>query len=168
MNTINTNEATDVEIPYYDTPPTYQHFLQHHLIPNKPCVIGPSLTHDWKARKEWVVPTTAKDPKRPIYKPNYKYLRDRFGSAKGQVAKCNERHFSDQERKPMSFHDFTLLWERDDTKESLYYLKDCHLFKHFPEDDCYTVPYLFEGKRAFIDKLCVHFKNPLLKDVSTR
>lgn len=133
------------EIPYYETPPSYEEFLEKHLIPNLPAVIGPKLTEHWESRKNWVVPThdTGNGPE---YKPNYSYLREHFGTAEADVARCNKRHFTDQERKAMSFKDFVNLWEADDGKVSLYYLKDCHLVKTFPGDKFYTVPDIFQGK----------------------
>lgn len=139
---------SDLDIPYYETPPSYEEFLQKHLLPNLPAVIGPRLTEHWESRKKWVIPNDKVDG--PKYKPNYSYLRDHFGSAKGQVAHCNKRHFTDQLRKSMTFKDFINLWEADDGKESLYYLKDCHLAKTFSDDIFYTVPDIFQGKIVVI------------------
>ncbi|KAI8347679.1 hypothetical protein BD560DRAFT_338441 [Blakeslea trispora] len=137
----------DSDITYYEIPPTYQEFLENHLIPNKPALIGPALTQDWIARKEWIVPVSDElesGSNLPKFKPNYAYLREHFGKAEGQVAKCNKRYFTDQERIPMTFSDFVDLWEQDDGKESVYYLKDLHLVRLFPNDIAYTVPTLFE------------------------
>lgn len=133
----------ELKIPYYENPPSYDDFLKNHLIPNKPCIIGPVLTENWNARKEWVVPTSQECPK---YKPNYTYLRDHYGTVEGMVAKCSKRDFSDQHRTPLSFSEFTDLWEADDGKPSQYYLKDLHLAKAFPQDPFYQVPDLFEGE----------------------
>lgn len=144
-NTIEMN--SDLTIPYYPTAPSYEEFWKNHLLTNLPCVIGPSMTKEWKSRKEWIVPTHNENTGEPQFKPDYNYLRDRFGSASGQVAKCNERHFTDQVRVKSSFKDFADLWQADDGKESLYYLKDLHLMKTFPEDKFYSVPELFEGMR---------------------
>ena len=138
----------DPDIPYYEIPPTYKEFLENHLIPNKPAIIGPSLIQDWKARKEWIVPVSEKTDSNqlfPKFKPNYAYLREHYGRAEGQVAKCDKRHFTDQERISMTFSEFVDLWEQDDGKESVYYLKDLHLVQLFPNDIAYTVPTLFEG-----------------------
>lgn len=135
----------DLEIPYYEIPPNYEEFFKKHLIPNLPAVIGPKLIEQWECRKKWIVPTNDKG-NGPKYKPNYSYLRDHFGTAKGQVARCNKRHFTDQERESMSFKDFVDLWEADDGKESLYYLKDCHLANTFPNDEFYTLPDIFQGR----------------------
>ncbi|KAG2214205.1 hypothetical protein INT46_010440 [Mucor plumbeus] len=134
----------ELEIPYYEIPPTYEEFLRNHLIPNKPCIIGPCFTRDWKANKEWVVPVVHDSEQEPKYKPNYIYLRKQYGTAQGQVAQCNKRHFTDQERTEMSFAEFCTQWEEDDGKPSLDYLKDLHLQKTFPDDKFYTVPNLFE------------------------
>ncbi|KAI9482804.1 MAG: hypothetical protein EXX96DRAFT_478609 [Benjaminiella poitrasii] len=140
----------NLDIPYYKVPPSYSDFLKNHLIPNKPAIIGPALIDSWKARKEWIVPidtpapSTATTDLQPKFKPNYAYLRDHFGSAQGQVAKCDERHFTDQHRTVQTFAEFIKTWEADDGKPSLYYLKDFHLAKAFPDNHFYQVPYLFE------------------------
>lgn len=128
-------------IPYYEEVPSYEDFLKNHLIPNRPALIGSKLT----CRKSWVMPTNQEE-EGPLFKPNYAYLREEFGSAKGQVAKCNKRHFTDQKRTAMSFEDFVDLWEADDGKESLYYLKDCHLARTFPDEKYYDVPDILKGK----------------------
>ncbi|KAI9361425.1 hypothetical protein BD770DRAFT_360987 [Pilaira anomala] len=125
-------------IPHYEEVPNYEDFLKNHLIPNQPAVIGSKLTESWSCRKSWVVPTNQEEG--PLFKPNYTYLREKFGTAMGQVAKCNKRHFTDQKRTTMSFKDFVDLWEADDGKESLYYLKDCHLARTFPDENFYDVP----------------------------
>lgn len=135
----------ELEIPYYEIPPTYEEFLENHLIPNKPCIIGACFTRDWKANKEWIVPVVHDSEQEPKYKPNYMHLRKQYGTAQGQVARCNKRHFTDQERTEMSFADFCTQWEEDDGKPSFDYLKDLHLQKTFPDDNFYTVPNLFEG-----------------------
>lgn len=137
----------DLDIPYYSEPPTYKEFLELHLIPNKPCIIGPRLIDHWKARKEWVVPTGNTGDLEPQYKPNYSYLREHYGSAEGQVARCDKRHFTDQERTVMPISEFVDMWESDDGKPSVYYLKDMHLQQAFPNDEFYTVPHVFEGKK---------------------
>ncbi|KAL9537694.1 hypothetical protein MBANPS3_011546 [Mucor bainieri] len=138
----------ELDIPYYDTPPTYDEFLKNHLIPNKPCIIGPSFTQNWKANKEWIVANVSNSNEnsqhQPKYKPNYIYLCQQYGTAQGQVARCDKRHFTDQERTEMSFADFCEKWQEDDGKASLDYLKDLHLQKTFPYDKFYTVPDLFE------------------------
>ncbi|KAI8058960.1 uncharacterized protein B0P05DRAFT_517310 [Gilbertella persicaria] len=138
----------DLEIPYYETPPSYKEFLSNHLMLNKPAIIGSALTQDWKARKEWIIPitepVTSNTTPQPKYKPNYQYLKQRFGAAKGQVARCDRRHFTDQERMIMSFAEFADLWEAADGKPSVYYLKDLHLVKLFPKDIAYQVPEIFE------------------------
>ncbi|KAI8991079.1 hypothetical protein BDF20DRAFT_842532 [Mycotypha africana] len=142
------NVDDDLHIPYYEVPPTYEEFLENHLIPNKPCIIGPAFIDNWKARKEWIVPVDNLDEVaeniRPKYKPNYQYMRKHFGSAESQVAKCNQRHFTDQWRESMSFEQFADLWEADDGKESLWYFKDFHMMRTFPDDKFYKVPNLFE------------------------
>ncbi|KAI9253249.1 hypothetical protein EDC94DRAFT_567180 [Helicostylum pulchrum] len=130
-------------IPHYDEPPSYKEFLEKHMTPNRPAVIGSKLSEHWPCQKDWVIPTNNTAPDTPRYKPNYSYLRNKFGTTEGQVARCNKRHFTDQQRKCMTFKAFVDLWEADDGKESLYYLKDCHLARTFPQDEFYTVPDIF-------------------------
>jgi hypothetical protein len=132
-------------IPYYEEPPSYQTFLEKHLKPNIPALIGPALTKEWKARKEWVVANDTQDEQSPRYKPNYDYLRQKYGNTKVQVARCNRRHFTDQERSDMSFIEFSLLWNGKGPSD--YYLKDWHFVKALPEEKAYTVPDIFEGKK---------------------
>lgn len=137
-------------IPHYDEPPSYKEFLENHMTPNRPAVIGSKLSEHWSCQKDWVIPTNNTAPDTPRYKPNYSYLRNKFGTTEGQVARCNKRHFTDQQRKCMTFKAFVDLWEADDGKESLYYLKDCHLARTFPQDEFYTVPDIFRGKSNVI------------------
>ncbi|KAI8885983.1 Clavaminate synthase-like protein [Backusella circina FSU 941] len=132
----------NVEIPYYEEPPSYQSFLEKHLKPNIPALIGPALTKEWKARKEWVVANDTQDEQSPRYKPNYDYLRQKYGATKVQVARCNKRHFTDQERSEMTFTEFSLLWHGKEPCD--YYLKDWHFVKALPEEKVYTVPDVFK------------------------
>ncbi|CEP19279.1 hypothetical protein [Parasitella parasitica] len=136
----------ELGIPYYDKPPTYKKFLKNHLIPNKPCIIGQRFTCTWKANKEWIVPTTnvSTEILAPAYKPNYKHLCQQYGTAQGQVAQCNKRYFTDQERiKIENIFAINFIKEADG-KPSQDYLKDLHLHKTFPADEFHTVPDLFE------------------------
>ena len=138
-----------MEIPYYSTPPTYNTFLKEHLIPNRPCIIGPALTEEWKARSEWIVPNTEKLTE-AAFKPKYDFLRARFGSVTVPVAQCHRRQFTDQLRTPMKFEDFVNLWEADDKKVSHYYSKDFHLMRSFPEYKFYCIPEIFQGTNRSI------------------
>lgn len=128
-------------VPYYVEPPSYDHFLQNHLLPNRPALIGPALTQDWRARKEWVEPTNAHGAHTPAMQPRLEYLRQQFGEAKVTVADCQERDFNDQKRVDMKFKEFI-----DMFSTGRYYLKDWHMVKAFPNYHAYKVPDIFAGK----------------------
>ncbi|RCH89735.1 hypothetical protein CU097_003477 [Rhizopus azygosporus] len=132
------------DIVYYEAVPSYKEFLERHLVPNQPAMFGPALTKDWNARKEWVIPN---EQAMPRFKPNYAYLKSRFGNTRVQVAECNKRHFTDQERSEMTFAEFCQLWEANEGKKEKsgnYYLKDWHFVKAFPDEGAYEVPKVFK------------------------
>ncbi|KAL0095023.1 hypothetical protein J3Q64DRAFT_1716994 [Phycomyces blakesleeanus] len=131
-------------VQYYEQPPSYEKFLHHHLIPNLPALIGPSLTAEWEATKSWVtVEQDKSDSNRSRRIPNYEHLRTIYGSCKVQVADCNDRYFTDQKRSEMTFDDFVDLWQKD-TGKSRFYLKDWHFVQARPEIKAYEVPKIFE------------------------
>lgn len=139
------HEAAMESVPYYEEPPSYDHFLQNHLLPNRPALIGPALTKDWRARKEWVEPTNANGAHTPAMQPRLDYLREQFGEAKVTVADCQERDFNDQKRVDMKFEEFV-----DMFSSGRYYLKDWHMVKAFPNYHAYKVPDIFAGKCCII------------------
>lgn len=139
------------DIPYYEEPPSYEHFLEEHLMKNVPALIGPSLTSSWMARKEWVQSIHRQDPDlrsgspTPMTQPNYNFLECAFGTAQVQVADCLERDFTDQKRGEMTFSEFIASWKSAEPDSACrYYLKDWHFTKAFPTYHAYDVPYLFE------------------------
>ncbi|KAI8342721.1 hypothetical protein BC941DRAFT_509612 [Chlamydoabsidia padenii] len=140
-------ETSSYTIPYYNDPPSYQHFLQHHLIPNIPAIIGPRLVDHWEARQTWIQPLEpspqSKDTPspQPQAQPNYEYLRQVFGAAQVQVADCDQRDFTDQKRSSLTFDAFVDLWQQP--QQHRYYLKDWHFVQAFPDKNMYQVPYLF-------------------------
>ncbi|KAI9012533.1 hypothetical protein CLU79DRAFT_709243 [Phycomyces nitens] len=129
-------------VQYYEQPPSYEDFLHHHLIPNLPALIGPSLTAEWEATKSWVT-VDSRDPKCSRRIPNYTHLRTIYGSCKVQVADCNDRYFTDQKRSEMTFDEFVDLWQQE-TGTSRYYLKDWHFVQARPEVKAYEVPDIFK------------------------
>lgn len=131
-------------VPYYEKPPSYEYFLEHHLKPNLPALVGPELTAHWRARREWVEPVVdSSDPEQPSSIPRFEYLRQAFGEATAQVADCSERHFTDQKRTDMKFSDFVDVWQ-----QGRFYLKDWHFCRAFPEYEAYTVPDIFAGNNS--------------------
>ncbi|ORZ21679.1 hypothetical protein BCR42DRAFT_408063 [Absidia repens] len=149
----------DNPIPYYADPPSYEYFLQHHLIANIPALIGPKLIDHWEARQKWTQPITSETfsnekcddtelngslSPHPQLQPNYYYLKQKFGSAQVQVADCNERDFTDQRRTTLPFDDFVDLWQQTDKLDRHhYYLKDWHFVQAFPSENMYQVPDIF-------------------------
>jgi hypothetical protein len=146
-------EQDSSNITYYADPPSYQEFLDEHLIKNEPALIGPPLTTAWKARKEWIQPLRRQSPNdqpcdipKPITEPNFQFLLQEFGHARVQVADCLERDFTDQKRGDMTFADFVEKWRSTDPEcTGRYYLKDWHFVKAFPDYKAYDVPGIFEG-----------------------
>ncbi|KAI9254477.1 hypothetical protein BDA99DRAFT_485790 [Phascolomyces articulosus] len=135
-------EGNEVCIRYYEDIPTYDFFLQNHLLPNIPALIGPALTKNWKARHEWVTKkenSNNNDNKnQPEWEPRLDYLNEQFGKAMVNVADCIERDFTDQKRSDMTFEEFIKLWP-----DGRYYLKDWHFVRAYPEYQAYEVPHIF-------------------------
>jgi len=73
-NDIGVNRLTSVEqfefIRTHGTL-TYDDFFHDFLLPNKPCVLSPVVTENWRSRREWV-----KENKTP----DVEYLRKHFGT----------------------------------------------------------------------------------------
>ncbi|CAG8543119.1 6665_t:CDS:2 [Ambispora leptoticha] len=147
-----TNYAAIKEIKYLKTPPSYNEFLENHLFPNVPVLIGPELTASWRARKEWVVEDKENEKKHGSQKsrPNFEFLISKFGDAEVCVADCSQRYFTDQVRTTMLFKDFIVRWREtssssdSETKNPLLYLKDWHFVKAFPEYNAYEIPSIFK------------------------
>ncbi|BES89517.1 JmjC domain, hydroxylase [Nesidiocoris tenuis] len=116
---------------------SYQHFFREYLRPNRPCLLK-NVTQDWVAQKRWV-----KDGK-----PNFSYLKEKYGNAEVPVSDCNERYFNSQKKCTMSMADFLAYWEsfidngyaEDDYS---YYMKDWHFANEHPSEDAYRVPPFF-------------------------
>lgn len=134
-----------MEIPYYEEPPSYEAFLQDHLRPNLPALIGPALTQEWRARREWVERREEWKENEPTMQPRFEFLKAKFGSAEAHVAECDQREFTDQRRVVMGFRDFVTRWQRGDAR---LYLKDWHFCNAFPDYDAYQVPEIFAGNSA--------------------
>lgn len=87
----------------------------------------------------------------PTHTPDFDFLSRTFGEAKVQVAKCDTREYSDQERSEMSFARFLLDWSQG--KGGTRYCKDFHLVQAFPEYKAYTTPQLFSDD--WLNDFCV-------------
>ncbi|KAI8360412.1 hypothetical protein B0O80DRAFT_371117, partial [Mortierella sp. GBAus27b] len=127
------------EIAYCATPPTYKEFFDQFLEPNLPVIIGPDLTKHWKARQQWVCPTSGK--------PNFKGLREQLCQEPVQVpvADCQTKDFTDQKRSTMDLKAFLDEWEANSLANvgSRMYLKDFHFVRTFPWYHAYDTPEIF-------------------------
>ena len=103
--------------------PSYQNFLYRYLVPNKPLIIGPSLTSDWNARILWTKPSASGGLDEPEI--NWDALSDMYGSQMVTVADCSTRDFSDQKRDAKPFRDVVDLWKKGEGTS--LYVKDWHL-----------------------------------------
>ncbi|KAG9284137.1 hypothetical protein G9A89_022911 [Geosiphon pyriformis] len=139
------------EIPYLVEPPSYQDFFNHHLLPNFPLLIGPSMTENWRARKEWVIDVENENQKITTFssnpvddlitpvsnhnslalgakvRPNFEYLRSQFGEALVCVADCSKKYFTDQARSKMLFKEFIDIWRKTSLEISNITAKDLSL-----------------------------------------
>ena len=48
---------------------SFQHFVEHFMLPNQPCLIGSSITEQWKARRLW----------QKNGRPDFEYMMQSFG-----------------------------------------------------------------------------------------
>lgn len=117
---------------------SYHYFIEHHLLKNKPCLLGEWVTRDWGARSKWVQEDGS---------PNFTYLCKEFGNrylfalhitllliaghAKVSVADCTKCQFSTHPKTVMTLGEFVQYWQSHDhkscvDKRKLLYLKDWH------------------------------------------
>ncbi|TFY68415.1 hypothetical protein EVJ58_g1026 [Rhodofomes roseus] len=120
---------------YLESPPSYQGFLDHYLLPNKPVLIGPSLVFSWSSLSQWVVKT---DVAPSI---NWDFLSEAYGDQLVTAADCSTRDFSDQKRQTIPFREVVDLW-RTGKGDSLY-VKDWHLARAVHPETFYETPDIF-------------------------
>lgn len=48
----------------------YKLFFENYLLPNMPCMFGPSVTEIWKSRDQWMENDA----------PNFRHLKSKFGN----------------------------------------------------------------------------------------
>ena len=103
------------------TLPMFQKEL--YLLPNRPCLISPSLTSSWPCFRYWTLQT----PPESDALPNWQYLSQTYGAQDVSVADCNIRDFSDQRRSSMTMsHAIETLVDAKNLA-NLPYVKDWHL-----------------------------------------
>ena len=132
----------------------------NYLIPNRPCIIGASMTAMWPCRSNWVIHPS---PSHPEISPNWKYLVSVYGDQEVTVADCNTREFSDQQRRNMvlreavhAIEEASCLLETNGSASS-FYVKDWHLVlqsRHLSEPDDrqpYNTPRLFMDDCTYLD-----------------
>ncbi|XP_073986608.1 jumonji domain containing 4 [Rhodnius prolixus] len=115
----------------------YSEFYTNYLMANKPCLIK-SITADWYSQVKWVCGN----------KPNFIYLKRKYGPSEVPVANCNERYFNAQTKSSMKFNEFLDYWENYANTNypndlPCLYLKDWHFMSQYPEENIYRVPDLF-------------------------
>ncbi|KAH9923841.1 Clavaminate synthase-like protein [Fomitopsis serialis] len=120
---------------YLEHPPTYQDFLDHYLLPNKPVVIGPALISSWPALSKWVSESDGSP------RINWESLSRAYGDQPVTAADCSTREFSDQKRQDKTFREVVDLW-RSGEGVSLY-VKDWHLARAVHPEIFYETPDIF-------------------------
>lgn len=97
---------------------SYAHFRQHHLLPNEPCLISPSLVDDWQIKRRVTRADGALD---------WDYLKENFGLYAAVCVDCEGRSEcgDGDEVEVRTFGDLLELWEQGRGRTK--YLKDWHL-----------------------------------------
>ncbi|BGP22535.1 jumonji domain containing protein [Rhodotorula toruloides] len=97
---------------------SYVHFRQHHLLPNKPCLISPKLVEDWQIRRKI---------SRGDGAPDWEYLEDTFGRYEAVCVDCEARDEAGKgdQAEVRTFGELLALWKAG--KGRTKYLKDWHL-----------------------------------------
>ncbi|XP_075211935.1 jumonji domain containing 4 [Lycorma delicatula] len=117
----------------------YSEIFEEYIFKNVPFIL-PIAHYDWKCFRDWIVNG----------KPNFKLLREEFGSAAVPVANCGIKYFNAQEKENMPFREFLDYWEEyikssyPDSMKCLY-LKDWHFTRDYPDEVVYIVPKYFSS-----------------------
>lgn len=138
---------------------TYSQFVDRYLVKNQPVVLT-SLMDDWRACVDWVKPNGS---------PNLGFFAECFGESRVQVADCGVQEFTDQKRVEMTVSEFVGHWHdscaddssgssMDQCGQSLFYLKDWHFVREYPDYVAYTTPSFFEDDwlNMYLDKYQMH------------
>ncbi|GJJ10392.1 hypothetical protein Clacol_004618 [Clathrus columnatus] len=130
------------EISILKCSPTYNQFLKDHLEPNKPCLIPPDLVSSWESFSLW----TKKNELDNTQYIDWNYFKDEYGDQIVNVAQCDSRDFSDQERRQQPLAKVIDLWTSG--KGEGLYVKDWHLAKVL---HCKGYPPFYETPDIFRD-----------------
>ena len=122
---------------YLEDPPTYQEFLEHYLLPNRPVIIGPGIISSWPALTHWVVKSDASSV------IHWETLAAAYGNELVTAADCETREFSDQKRQTMLLRDVISLWRSGAAEGKALYVKDWHLARSVHPQTFYTTPDIF-------------------------
>lgn len=111
----------------YRTELSYQEMVTLYFLPNKPVLLSSDFTSQWKARREWVNPSTGE--------LNAFYFRQQLGDVQLTVTDCRASNLRQdglpQEEMPFStFMDSWMLPERT----RLLYAKDWHFVRNTAAD----------------------------------
>ncbi|KZS11416.1 putative JmjC domain-containing protein 4 [Daphnia magna] len=128
-----------MEVDVINNEVCYSEFYNKYLIMNRPCLLSKTHTESWLSRKLWAENEL----------PSWENLLDSYGEAEVPVANCGESYFDSHPKSNWTLKDFVTYMR--EYKEKGYpstmpclYLKDWHLFKHFPgSTSMYETPIYF-------------------------
>ena len=113
---------------------SYSDFFQQFMVKNVPCLIR-DLMSDWPATRDLI---------NDKQEPNIEFF-ETLENVQVPVADCSAKYFNSQEKISMTLKEYLSYWRssRQDANTNLYYLKDWHFVKQFPEVQLYTTPEYF-------------------------
>lgn len=125
------------EFPCINISLSYNNFFKTYIFQNLPCKIE-NISNSWECSKYWVEQN----------KPNFDYLKNKYGQSKAIVYDCRKKYFNSQKCETTVFSEFLKYWQNYinnnyDEQMPLLYLKDWHLKNQFPDDHFYEVPLYF-------------------------
>lgn len=128
------------KVDYIGHDVSYDEFFVQYALANKPCVLSPHHTSEWKCRHEWVDSTG---------RPKLELLKSLFGSSTVPVSDCSVRRYDSPVCCDMVFSEYANYWQKlvesghDYTTKPCLYLKDWHFTRDFPTYGAYTTPKYF-------------------------
>ena len=115
---------------------SYSDFFQQFMVKNVPCLIR-DLMSDWPATRDLI---------NDKQEPNIEFF-ETLQNVQVPVADCSAKYFNSQEKMSMTLKEYLSYWRssRQDANTNLYYLKDWHFVKQFPEIQLYSTPKYFSS-----------------------
>lgn len=115
---------------------SYHKFFEENILSNQACVIK-NVAQNWVSFLHWTEDG----------KPNLEYLLKKYGNCTVTKYDCNKQYYNSQEAKDCFFKEYINYWNQYilHGEQRLFYLKDWHLKKQFPEDNFYEVPLYFKS-----------------------